>query len=87
MYAFIFFSVFFTCLFWKQIKRKLIGDNDMFKILKSHLDIIPCQAHPSSIFFMLSLTNFELAIKQWLGYILQKMNYNVCFIFCHLNFN
>ena len=59
----------------------------MFKILKGHPDIIPRQAHPSSIFFMLSLTNFQLAIKQWLGYILYEMNYNVCFTFRHLNFD
>jgi hypothetical protein len=39
--------------------------------------MIPRQAHPSSIFFMLSLTNFELAIKQWLKYILHDMGYNV----------
>jgi hypothetical protein len=66
-------------LFWKQIKgMRSIGDKDMFNILKSNPDMVPRQAHPSSIFFMLSLANFQLAIKQWLGYMLCYLNYDVC---------
>jgi hypothetical protein len=50
----------------------------MFNILNNNAEMIPREAHPSSIFFMLSLGNFRLAIKQWLGYMLWYLNYDVC---------
>ncbi|KDR77442.1 hypothetical protein GALMADRAFT_65655, partial [Galerina marginata CBS 339.88] len=39
--------------------------------------IIPRKAYPSSIFFLLSLENFELALEQWLTYGLEGCGYNV----------
>ena len=49
--------------------------------------MIPRGAHPSSVFLMLSLANFKLAIKQWLRYSLHDLGYDVCFSLINPSFN
>jgi len=74
------FPLFVVCWFWNVKGKKPIQNLGIFTILKTHPDMIPHGAHPSLIFFMLSLDNFKLAINQWLRYSLDSLGYNVCFI-------
>jgi len=39
--------------------------------------MIPREAYPSSVFFLLSLANFELALNEWLVYAMENEAYNV----------
>lgn len=49
----------------------------MFYALKTNPSIIPILAYPSSVFFLLSLENFVRAVKEWLGYALESLSYDV----------
>lgn len=50
---------------------------NLYKLLKAHPSIIPRQALPSSIFFLLNFSNFYEAGKAWLGEALVSCGENV----------
>ncbi|KAF8955023.1 hypothetical protein BDZ97DRAFT_1861869 [Flammula alnicola] len=58
---------------------KIEKSKDFIKALSKNPDIIPRKAYPSSIFFLLSLENFELALEQWLICGMENLGYNVSF--------
>lgn len=49
----------------------------IFKLLKKYPNIIPRQALPSSVFFLLNFNNFYEAGKTWLGQALVDCSENV----------
>jgi hypothetical protein len=57
---------------------KISDSNQLFKALKKHPDMIPREAYPSSVFFLLTLESFTLSLKEWLVYALESKHYSVC---------
>lgn len=52
--------------------------HQLFRALKKNPDVIPREAYPSSIFFLLSLENFKLSLNEWMVYGMESKGYNVC---------
>lgn len=65
---------------FQDLGSKIIDSRQLFQALKKHPDLIPREAYPSSVFFLLSLENFEISLKEWLVYALDSKGYAVCMI-------
>ncbi|KDR82477.1 hypothetical protein GALMADRAFT_57184 [Galerina marginata CBS 339.88] len=70
---------FFKVFLFQTQGKKITKSKELIRAIKKNPDIIPRRAYPSSIFFLLSLQNFELALEQWLIYGLEALRYNVSF--------
>ncbi|KDR71175.1 hypothetical protein GALMADRAFT_75401 [Galerina marginata CBS 339.88] len=68
---------FFEVFIFQTQGKKITKSKELIRAIKKNPDIIPRRAYPSSIFFLLSLENFELALEQWLIYGLEDLGYNV----------
>jgi len=58
-------------------RRSIENGHHLFNIIKGNPDLIPRKASPSTVFFLLSLQSFELAVRQWLGYTLDDKGFDV----------
>ncbi|PPQ96188.1 hypothetical protein CVT26_004823 [Gymnopilus dilepis] len=76
---------------WLNLKKTLTytssSQNDirdpgrhLFKALRDHPHVIPREAYPASVFFLLSYDNFQEAVVQWLGFGLENAGVNTKFL-------